>query len=225
MELCFFCLQSITQTNHLADGLFQQFGGSELCRSGDHIIGRLGAVDMVIGMDHGIITFLSSHEFDRTVSNDLVGVHIGRCTCAALNGIAEELVMQLSCQNLITGGDDGIPAGIIQLPHRMVTNGASLLDHSHCVNKLRAQCLPGNAEVFRTAQGLHAIISISRHTAAANGIRFQTHIHKMYSFLQVFCLNSIITRNLHKSSTFCNYYCKISRTVAKKPTAYVVDFS
>ena len=50
--------------------------GSHFSGCGNDIVGRLAAVDMVIGIDNAVISFFPSQNFDGTVGNHLIGVHI-----------------------------------------------------------------------------------------------------------------------------------------------------
>ena len=63
---------------------------------------------MIIGVDDGIIAFFSAQKLNGSVGNDLVGVHIGRGTGTALNGVYNKLTVQLSGYDFITGADNSL---------------------------------------------------------------------------------------------------------------------
>ena len=132
---------------------------------------------MVVGMHNGIIALLAPQQLNGTVGNDLVGIHVGCGTCAALDGIADKLVMEFTLQDLITGLADGFTDGTVQLPHRMVGDGAGLLDLGHGFDKLPAQTLAGDPEIFAAPQGLHTVIGIYGHLLLPYGIGFNTVCH------------------------------------------------
>lgn len=55
--------------------------------------------------------------------NDLIGVHIKRGACAALDGIGNKSIMQLSRQNFVTSLHNCVPSLFGQLANLAVGNG------------------------------------------------------------------------------------------------------
>ena len=60
----------------------------------------------LISFDNGVIALLAAENLDCTVGNNFVGVHIGSSTCAALDGVANKLVMEFAADDL---GHVGFP--------------------------------------------------------------------------------------------------------------------
>ena len=60
------------------------------------VIGTLRAVDMVVRRAVLVFAATVTHEFQRTVSNHFVGVHVNRCSGTSLNHVGGELVMHLT---------------------------------------------------------------------------------------------------------------------------------
>lgn len=58
---------------------------------------------MIVRMEGGVFALAITEVFEGTVGNDLVGVHVGRCACATLDHLDDELVMQLSGDDLVAG--------------------------------------------------------------------------------------------------------------------------
>jgi GTP-binding protein len=56
---------------------------------------------MIIGMHDGVVTLLTAQDLDGTVGNDFIGIHVSSGTCAALNGVGDELVCKLAGENFI----------------------------------------------------------------------------------------------------------------------------
>ena len=60
--------------------------------SGDDIIARLSSINVVIGMHWRFATHFTPQQFNGTVGNDLVGVHIGGGAGPSLENIHGKLV-------------------------------------------------------------------------------------------------------------------------------------
>ena len=64
--------------------------------------------------------------------------------------VANKLVVELTCNDLVTSCHNGILDLFIQLAHCVVTDGTGLLDFSHGNDKLGTQLQSGNAEILTT---------------------------------------------------------------------------
>ena len=125
-------------------------------------------------MDYGVVAQFTAQNFNGAVCNDLVGVHVGSSAGAALNGVADKLVVMLAFQDLVTDQRDGVFDLLVQLAHVIVTNGASLLDLCQGVDELGAQLLAGDLEVFTAAHRLDAVVDVHRDMFFADGVFFHT---------------------------------------------------
>ena len=72
----------------------------ERCRIG--IVGRLREVHMVIGVAILVFALIVAHYLQCTVGNHFVYVHVGRCSCTALDKVNRELVNKCTLHNLFT---------------------------------------------------------------------------------------------------------------------------
>ena len=171
-------LQSLIQTVQLMESTGQQSQDGQLAGGGIHIVGGLSHVHMIIGMDDGIIALLAAQDLDGPVGNDLVGVHIGRGAGAALDGVDDELVMELAVDDFVAGGDDGVGDLGIQSAGMLVGHGRGLLDLSQADDQQLMHGMAGDGEVLMAAQGLDAIVSVNRHFQGTDGIGFDSCVHK-----------------------------------------------
>jgi len=108
----------------------------------------------------------------RAVSDNLVGVHIGSCTCTTLNHIARELVVVLSIQDFKTSLRDTIELSVSQKTELMVSLGSAQLGHCQAIDKQRivVKMKTANWEILDTTLCLHTIESLYRHLHLAEKI-------------------------------------------------------
>ena len=57
----------------------EAFQGRHMDSRRDHIVAGLADIDMIVGVDRAATTG-AAQQFDGTVGDDLIGVHVGRCT-------------------------------------------------------------------------------------------------------------------------------------------------
>ena len=81
-------------------------------RSGVGVVGRLGAIDVVVGREVLELPRLVSHDLQGTIADHLVSVHVGRRTCTSLDHIHGELLMMLPLEELVAGLEDSVLLGI-----------------------------------------------------------------------------------------------------------------
>ena len=80
----------------------QQFLGNGLARGhvdggGEHVVGRLPHVDVIVGMDRLLLVeAIAAGQLDGPIADDLVGVHVGRGAGAGLVDVDGKLVVELA---------------------------------------------------------------------------------------------------------------------------------
>ena len=125
-----------------------------------------------------VIAFFAAQNFDCAVSDNLIGVHVQAGAGAALDGVDDELVMELAVDDFVAGGDDGVGDLGIQSAGMLVGHGRSLLDLSQADDQQLMHGMAGDGEVLMAAQGLDAIVSVNRHFQGTDGIGFDSCVHK-----------------------------------------------
>ena len=65
------------------------------------VVGRLTAIDMVIGMHRRLATQLPAQNLNGTVADDFVGVHVCLCATSRLPHDEREMIVQLARANLV----------------------------------------------------------------------------------------------------------------------------
>ena len=73
---------------------------SQADRSRVYVVCTLAAVAMIIRRTELIISLFMSHDFECTVGDYLVGIHVDRCTCTTLYHVDREVLMPFTVDNL-----------------------------------------------------------------------------------------------------------------------------
>ncbi len=76
---------------------------------------------MVVGMNHAVIAFRTSEDFNGAVGDDFVGVHMA-VVPAPPDGITDKLIVELTGHNLIAGLADGVADGLVNSPTARLFN-------------------------------------------------------------------------------------------------------
>ncbi|MNO46165.1 hypothetical protein D3C76_364480 [compost metagenome] len=138
------------------------------------VVGRLRHVHVVVRVQVLVLTLLVAHGLQRDVGDDFVGVHVGRSTSTALDHVHHELVVVIAFDQAGAGCGDGSVLGIAQVTQLTVGVGSGLLDHGQGHDQLRVvrQRNTGEVEVVGSAQGLDAVVGISRNFKGTQQIFF-----------------------------------------------------
>ena len=127
------------------------------------VVGRLSAVDMVVGIAILILTFLVAHDFQGAVGDDLVGVHVDRRTGAALHHVDREILMELAVDDLAASLRDSSCNLVVDGAQGVVGLHGGELDvgDGDDIVGIVAHLLARNMIVVDSALRLHAVVSLS----------------------------------------------------------------
>ena len=180
-------------------------------------VGKASHIHVAVGTDNFVMTLRVAQQFESTVGDHLVGVHVDGCSSAALNRIDDELIVKRSSDDVVCCQRDSIGDPGFEMAGVPVGERRRLLHDAHGADKRRVNSIPGDGEILRAAQSLNAIVRVHRHLAVAQEIVLHTELVRCHSLLS-FCracrrcrlplthrMNSIqgtpITRNTTKKIT------------------------
>ena len=131
---------------------------AELERRRVGVVGRLRAVDVVVGVQVRVLPALVPEDLQGAVGDHLVDVHVGRGARAALDHVDDELVVKAPGGDLVAGLRDRVALVLAEHPEFGIGQCRGLLDESERVDETRevAQRDSGDREVLHGAQRLHA---------------------------------------------------------------------
>ena len=134
---------------------------------------------MVAWVDHVVTAFFQTHQFQRNVSYNFVGVHVYGSTGTALIYVSWELVHALaSSQNQITGFNNHVADIRWDCAQFFVGQRSGFLHHHHAAYELWyvRNSGVGDVKVLDSAQSMDAVVSISRNFAGTQQVFFDTNI-------------------------------------------------
>ena len=136
------------------------------------VVGRLRTVDVVVGRAVLIFAARVPHDLQRTVGDDLVGVHVGRGARAALNHIHGEKLVEPARHDFAAGLRYGSEKFVGEKPHRVVGDGGTQFDDGQPLDETRvfAQAKFADGEILQSAHGLHAVQYVVRHFYATEQV-------------------------------------------------------
>ena len=172
-------LQRVHQPRQL---LFQpphQLQHRHLPRRGNHVVGGLGHVHVVVGMHQGVIALFAPQNLNGPVGHHFVDVHVGGSARAPLNGVGNELIPKFSGENLVAGLHNGAHLFRSQPPVLAVHQRRGLLDFRQGIDEFRRQAPPRNVEILRGPQGLKPVINPFVDGRAAYHVRLYAHVSSL----------------------------------------------
>ena len=157
------------------------FGDRDMDRGGEHVVGALPHVDMVIGVDR----FLGSkpvalNQFDCTVGDDLVDVHVARGARAGLEDVDGELVIEFSVDDFLAGGHQGLDLGLVerrfaavgQFAEVTVGDGRGQFDSAESVHQFGGKFPATDRKVVDGSLGLCSVVGLSGDLDVAHRVVF-----------------------------------------------------
>ena len=177
-ELLRLLLQSFDELEEVGAEL--EVGGiePEVDGRGISVIGRLRAVDVVVRGEVLELALLVTHDLEGTVADDLVGVHVRRGPCAALDHIHGEVLVVLAIEELVAGLDDRVLLLVGEQSKAVVSDGCGFLGPRKAVDEegIVAEVEGADAEVFFPAKGLHPVEVLVADLAFADQVAFKAKV-------------------------------------------------
>ncbi|MND86971.1 hypothetical protein D3C80_789560 [compost metagenome] len=142
---------------------------------------------MVVGVKTGIIAFFVAKQFERTVGNDLIGIHVGGGAGSALDFIHHELPVQRAGADFAAGFGNGFHSFGVQQAQFVICARRRLLHIGQSPDEIgvMADRHAGDLKVLHRACRVHAPIDISRNFLRPEQILLPArHAHFFLHWLQ-----------------------------------------
>ena len=175
VKFLFLHAQGCGQALHLLDEAFHQLQHSHLTRGGDDVVGGLGHVDVIIGVYNAVVALLAAQNLDGTVGYHFVHIHVIGGSCAALDGVGDELIRKLAGKDFVTGLYDGVADMGRKVAMFTVYQRSGFLDLCQRAGEALALLSAGNVEILLGSHRLQAIVYVFVQLKAADHIPFNTH--------------------------------------------------
>ncbi len=131
--------------------------GAEADGRGDHVVGGLRHVDVIVRMDRCVASARGSQALVSEIREHLVHVHVVRRAGARLEDIDDEVLAMRSRQNLVGRPNNGVCERGIQPAGLLVRERRGLLDPDDSGDEHRQGAHAADRKVLRSANGLGAV--------------------------------------------------------------------
>src|SRR3989344_3230301 len=177
--------QGVAQTCDRWDqALVYFFDSGDMHGRGENVIGRLGLVDVIVGVDECLtpsqrepIGHLAAGHLDRAVGNNLIDVHVGLGATSCLPDRKREMAAELVVNDLLRGADDKRRLFLGQQAQFHVGLGRRFFDDPQRADQDRLEMFCSDLKVDQRPRRLGAVIFIRRDIDLPHTIGFNTIGH------------------------------------------------
>ena len=140
------------------------------------VVGRLRSIHVVVWMNGCFRTKHSTGEFDGTVGDDLVGVHVGLRSASRLPYTKREVVVKMAVDHVLGGGDDEVAHLGVKLLEGHVGLGSGLFEDTKSSNHAQRHGVVANVKIQQRPSGLTAVVAVGGDFEFAHGVGFNSHL-------------------------------------------------
>ena len=133
---------------------------------------------MVVRRDDVVAPLRLAAQFERTVAQHLVHVHVDGCARTALNGVNGELIDESARDDLVGRLHEDIADLVREPPRVHVRKCRSLLYLCECDDEVRIKLLSCDVEILDGTHGLYAIVDIIGDFQFTEKIVFDSHSNR-----------------------------------------------
>ena len=154
-----------------------RLGRGDVHGRGVDVVGRLAAVDVVIGVDPPPAPARAAQKLAGAVGQHLVDVHVGLGARAGLPDHQGKFAVVPPCQHFVGSGHDRLCLGGVQQPQVRIDRGRRPLDAHQRGNQLARLPLARDVKVRQRALGLRPPEAMGRHLDGAEGVVLGSGCH------------------------------------------------
>ena len=133
---------------------------------------------MIVRVHDVIGTERAAQPLGGAIGDDLVGVHVVRGAGAGLIDVDDEVIAQLTGENLVRRGDDRVGASSIETIERAIRFRGGALDEDRRFDQARRRNQSADGEVGFGARRLHAVVGVGGNLKLAQRIALDPERHQ-----------------------------------------------
>ena len=150
----------------------------------EHVVGRLRAVHVVVGMDRLLASpsmppAISIARFEMTS----FGVHVRLRAAPGLPDDQREVGVERAGDDLVGRAHDEVALGRVELSEVLVGEGRRLLDDAEGADDRAAEAVAADLEVLQAALRLGAPVLVGAHLDLAHAVGFDAHVHGWHALI------------------------------------------
>ncbi len=157
--------------------LFEAGDRSDMHRGRKHVIARLAAIDLVVGVHQALLAAHATEQFAGTIGQHFVEVHVGLGAGAGLPDHEREFVRVLASEHFVSGCNDGGCLVGGEQAKLLVGVGGSTLDQRERMDEFSGLTFARDGEVLQRALGLRAPQAGGRDFDRTEAVVFETDGH------------------------------------------------
>ena len=146
-------------------------------RARKDVVGRLRAIDMIVGVHAAVRAQRIPHPLRRPVGDHLVGVHVALGAAAGLPDHQREMLVQAPVDDLLRGVPDRFGHVAGEIAQLSIDRGRALLDEAQRPDQGPRQALGADLEVLERALGLRSPVPVRRHLDLAHAVPLDARAH------------------------------------------------
>ena len=139
-------------------------------RRGEHVVGGLAAIDVIVGVDRRLAAPLSAEQLVGQAGDHLVGVHVRLGARPRLPDHEGKFLVVLTGHHLGGGGGDGLGHLRVEGAEILVHQGGGLLHHPEGMDQGGRHLLGADLEILDRALGLRAPVAMGRNLDGAERV-------------------------------------------------------
>ena len=143
-----------------------------------HVVRRLAHVHVIVGTHVLVGAEAPAADLVRAIGDDLVDVHVERHARAGMEHIDNELIQQLSGEDLIASGDDRVLSLGVQPTFLAVRERSGALHADHRAHERRERLVTGDRVVLDRSLGLRAPQRVGRDLYLSERVLLTTRRHR-----------------------------------------------
>ena len=157
----------------------ERLHGRHVHGGGEHIVARLAAVHIVVGVHQAAFATLATQQFARAVGQHLVDIHVGLRARAGLPHHQRKFTRVLAGDDFVSGGHDGRGLLRVLQAQGLVDHGRGALDLGQRLDDLARLLLARDVEVLQRSLRLRAPQLVDRDFDGAKGVAFFAELHEI----------------------------------------------
>jgi hypothetical protein len=142
--------------------VLESLGDGDVDGCGNHIVGGLPHVDLIVGVDRIMRTEAPPGQLDRPVGDHFVGVHVGACSGAGLEDVQDKLAVEPAVDDLLRGANDQLCRLGIELAQIAIDPGGSLFYQTQRTNEPPPETVSAYRKILQSPLSLRSPVGISR---------------------------------------------------------------
>ncbi len=143
----------------------------------EHVVRRLRAVHVVVGVNGLLRAHRPAGELDRAVRDDLVRVHVRLRAAPGLPDDQREVRVERAGDDLVGRAHDEVALGRVELAQVLVGERRRLLHDAEGADDGATEAVAADLEVLQAALRLGAPVLVRAHFDLAHAVGLDAHVH------------------------------------------------